>query len=74
MLEPLQAPIGDEEGKVLAEDLKFVGFLKLTRKEKDLLTCDDIFNLYLGYVSKQVNAVYYRTVTKFVLMYRDCMN
>lgn len=38
------------------------------------MTCDDIFALYLGYVSKQVNAIYYRTVTKFVLLYRECMN
>ncbi len=73
MLEPLQAPI-DEEGKVLAEDHKFLQFVGMSRKEKDLLTCDHILNLYLGYVSKQVNAVYYRTVTKFVLMFRDCMN
>jgi len=41
---------------------------------KDSLTCDDILTLYLGEVSKQVNAIYYKTVLKFVLLYRDCVN
>jgi len=48
--------------------------LLLTLQQKDMFTCDEIFTLYLGYVSKQVNAIYYKSVTKFVLMYRDCMN
>jgi hypothetical protein len=49
-------------------------FVKMTPEERLTLTCDDIFVLYLGNVSKQVNAVYFRTVMKFVLLYRDCLN
>ena len=49
-------------------------FVNMTSREKYLLTCDEVFVLYLGNISKQVNAVYYRTVLKFVLLYRDCLN
>ena len=66
--------IGNGGGKAMAEDNRLNEFLKLTIEQKDMMTCDDIFALYLGYVSKQVNAIYYRTVTKFVLLFRECMN
>ena len=49
-------------------------FVKMTPSEKYELSCDEVFVLYLGNISKQVNAVYYRTVMKFVLLYRDCLN
>ena len=63
-----------DDKKQLAEDDRFISFLKMSLEEKDQLTCDEVFTLYLGYVSKQVNAIYYKTVTKFVLMFRECMN
>lgn len=63
-----------EEKKPMAEDVRLKNFLRMALHEKDQLTCDDVFALYLGYVSKQVNAIYYRTVTKFVFLYRECMN
>lgn len=46
----------------------------MTEEEKDKLTCDEVFALYLRHVSKQVNESYYRTVLRFVLLYRECLN
>jgi hypothetical protein len=48
--------------------------MQLSVEQKDMMTCDDVLCLYLGYVAKQVNEMYYRNVLKFVLMFRDCMN
>jgi hypothetical protein len=45
-----------------------------TLEERDALTCDEVFCLYLRHVSKQVNESYYRTVLRFVLLYRECLN
>ena len=76
MLEPLSGieGMGNPDGTPMAEDHRFNNFLQMSIEQRDNLTCDEIFSLYLGYVSKQVNAIYYRTVTKFVLLYRECMN
>jgi len=46
----------------------------MTEDEKDSLTCDEVFCLYLRHVSKQVNEHYYKTVLRFVLLYRECLN
>ena len=48
--------------------------LEMTEEEKDKITCDEIFALYLRHVSKQVNETYYRTILRFVLLYRECLN
>jgi len=48
--------------------------LEMTEEEKDKLACDEIFALYLRHVSKLVNETYYRTVLRFVLLYRECLN
>lgn len=56
------------------KDQRMHNFVRLSPKERLNLTCDEIFVLYLGNVSKQVNAVYFRTVMKFILLYRDCLN
>ena len=46
----------------------------MAEEEKELLTCDEIFCHFLGHVAKQVNHVYYKTVLRFILLYRDCLN
>ena len=38
------------------------------------MCCDEIFCLYLREVSRKVNENYYRTILRFVLLYRECMN
>lgn len=43
-------------------------------EEKDQLVCDEIFSLYLRELSKIVNENYYKTVLRFVLLYRECLN
>ena len=48
--------------------------MEMTDEEKDKITCDEIFALYLRHVCKQVNETYYRTVLRFVLLYRECLN
>ena len=46
----------------------------MSEHERDQLTCDDAFVLYLGDVSKYVNATYYKTVLRFIILYRECLN
>ena len=46
----------------------------MKEEEKDCLSCDEVFTLYLGHVSKHVNQIYYKTVLKFILLYRECLN
>jgi hypothetical protein len=46
----------------------------MNHHEKDLITCDEVFCLYLRDICKKVNENYYRTVMRFVLLYRECMN
>jgi hypothetical protein len=48
--------------------------MEMCEEDKDNLTCDEIFTLYLRYVSKHVNEHFYRTILKFVILYRECLN
>lgn len=45
-----------------------------SEEEKDTMTCDEVFCMYLREVSKQVNEIYYRQCLRFVLLYRECAN
>jgi hypothetical protein len=38
------------------------------------ITCDDIFALFLIYISRNVNIKFYKTIVIFMKLYRDCMN
>ena len=38
------------------------------------MSCDEVFALYLSLVATKVNDVYYRSVIRFILHYRDCLN
>ena len=49
-------------------------FLQMGEEEKDKMTCDEIFCLYLRHVCKLVNENYYKNVLRFVILYRECLN
>ena len=49
-------------------------FLQMDEEEKDKMTCDEIFGLYLRHVCKLVNENYYKNVLRFVILYRECLN
>ena len=53
-------------------------FIKLgkakTTQEENISTCDDIFAKYLTEVSKKTNAEYFKIVSKFMMLYRECLN
>ena len=49
-------------------------FLQLSECDKDAMSCDDIFSLYLRDLCKHVNENYYKTCLRFVLLYRECLN
>lgn len=49
-------------------------FIQMDEELKDGMMCDDIFTLYLRDLSKIVNENYYKTVLRFVLLYRECLN
>ena len=59
---------------MLATDERMYNFKKMTEDEKDKMTCDDIFCMYLRHVSKLVNENYYKQCLRFVLLYRECLN
>ena len=55
-------------------DKRMEKLYKMSENDKDLLSCDDVFSLYLGDVSKLVNPTYYKNIVRFVMLYRDCLN
>lgn len=58
----------------MKKDERMRKFLEMSEDEKDMLSCDEIFSLYLRDLSKMVNESYYKTVLRFVLLYRECLN
>ena len=58
----------------LKKDERMFKFTQMSDEEKDSLTCDDVFVLYLGDIAKQVNPQYYKLVLRFIMLYRDCLN
>ena len=46
----------------------------MSEDEKDKMTCDEIFCMYLRHVSKLVNENYYKQCLRFILLYRECIN
>ena len=56
------------------KDEVMLKFMHTSEEDKDILTCDDIFALYLRDVSKRVNEGYYKVCLRFVLLFRDCLN
>lgn len=55
-------------------DDRFKKFEEMEEEQKDLLTCDEVFCLYLRDVSKIVNERYFKQCLRFVLLYRECVN
>jgi hypothetical protein len=64
----------DEFSEESYEDIRMQHFFDMSDEEKENLKCDELFCLYLRHMSKQVNATFYKTVLRFVLLYRTCMN
>lgn len=42
--------------------------------QKDQMTCDEVFCMYLRDVCKSVNEKCYKQCLRFVLLYRECIN
>jgi hypothetical protein len=49
-------------------------FLAMDDEQKEEITCDELFCLYLRHMCKQVNSNFYRVVLRFILLYRSCLN
>ncbi len=39
-----------------------------------MLSSDEIFGLYLRDVASKTNEMFYRTMLRFITLYRDCLN
>lgn len=63
-----------EREEELKRDDRMRKFVFMDEVEKDELCCDEIFCMYLRALSKCVNENYYKTVLRFVILYRDCLN
>mmetsp|Transcript_2716 Transcript_2716/g.4616 ORF Transcript_2716/g.4616 Transcript_2716/m.4616 type:complete len:147 (-) Transcript_2716:30-470(-) len=46
----------------------------MSEEHRIMQNCDDIFAQYLRHVSTMVNEEFYRTLLRFVFLYRDCFN
>lgn len=67
------------ENQELFVDWKSDGFKsrnyeQLTEKEKQAMSCDEIFALYLNRLAAHVNPDFYLVCLRFVLGYRECLN
>jgi hypothetical protein len=63
-----------EREEELKKDDRMRKFFLLNEEEKDELSCDEVFSLYLRDLCKRVNSEYYKTALRFVLLYRECLN
>lgn len=41
---------------------------------RNLLTCDELFALYLRHTCRKVNSKFYKNIIMFVILFRECMN
>ena len=55
-------------------DQHLIDFLAKSEEEKDQMTCDEVFCIYLREISKRVNESYYKQCLRFILLYRECIN
>ena len=58
----------------LIPDQRLSDFLAKTEEEKDQMTCDEVFCMYLREICKNVNETYYKQCLRFILLYRECIN
>lgn len=63
-----------EKEEELRKDERMRNFLGKSEEEKDQIKCDEIFTMYLRDICKRVNEGYYKTILRFVLLYRECLN
>jgi len=46
----------------------------LPEEERSKLSSDEVFAIYLNEISKKINPEYYKTMLKFIIAYRECLN
>jgi hypothetical protein len=63
-----------EREEELKKDERMMKFITMSDEDKDEVCCDEIFSLYLRDLSKRVNENYYKTVLRFIILYRECLN
>lgn len=69
----------DEEAEPLFVDANCTAYLyrdpaNLTEDQKCRLSCDEVFAIYLYEISQKINPDYYKTMIRFILAYRECLN
>ena len=69
--EKTSQPVIEEEP---VPDQRMQDFMLKTQEQRDAMTCDEVFCLYLRQISKMVNESYYKQCLRFILLYRECIN
>lgn len=46
----------------------------LPEEERNKISCDEVFAIYLYEISKKVNPEYYKSMLRFIIAYRECLN
>jgi hypothetical protein len=46
----------------------------LPEEERNKISCDEVFAIYLYEISKKVNPEYYKSMLRFIVAYRECLN
>ncbi len=63
--EPKETANGEGSGR---------NYNNLTDADRSEMKVDEIFALYLWWISKKVNAGFYQTVVKYGILFRECLN
>jgi hypothetical protein len=74
-----EASKDDDEVEPLFVDANSSAYLyrdpsTLSEEQKTKLSCDEVFAIYLYEISQKINPEYYKTMIRFVLAYRECLN
>ena len=65
----------DETNNYIKRDDKVLQeYELLTLEEKQDLWWDEVWGIYLRDVSLKINSKFYKTVLKFIVLFRECLN
>lgn len=46
----------------------------MPEEERNKISCDEVFAIYLYETSKKINPEYYQIILRFIIAYRECLN
>ena len=56
------------------DDALLKEYHKMNEQQRNSMSCDEVFAVYLWDISQKVNSQFYEDVILFVLCFRECLN